>query len=270
MKRSGETTHVAAQAPQERAYRWAALAVATIAQMSACFLVQGLGAIAGYMQQALDLTAFEIGLLVSAAQFVPIIGVLVAGELLDRFSERLIVGIGGLVVAAGLAGAAFATSYDSLLLWLLIVGAGYSTAQPGGSKAVSIWFATAQRGFAMGIRQAGLPLGGALAAAVLPFVAAAYGWPAAFLVGAGVAFVGAALFIAVYRSPDASLGRSAISWRSALAARLSLLRDPGMRRIMWSGVTLVSAQYGLLVFIVLDLRDRFGLALEAGASMLFI
>lgn len=61
-----------------------------------------------------------------------------------------------------------APGYVSLLLVLLIVDAGYRTVRPGGSKSVASWFDASQRRLAMGIRQAGLPLGGMLAAAVLP------------------------------------------------------------------------------------------------------
>jgi MFS family permease len=215
------------------------------------FPVQGLGPLAGFMQDALQLSAFEIGLLMSAAQFVPVIGLLIAGELLDRFSERLIVGLGTLVVGAALASASFASTYENLFIWLLIVGAGYSTAQPGGSKAVSNWFSKSQRGFAMGIRQAGLPLGGGLAAAILPSVAAAHGWQAAFLIGAIVACLGGALFIAVYRSPAEIRPQSAVSLKSAFAARLSLLGERSMRNIMLSGPVLITVQYGILVFFVL-------------------
>ncbi|HEX2652265.1 MAG TPA: MFS transporter [Xanthobacteraceae bacterium] len=269
------TLNVAAKsyAPDQASYRWLVLVAATIAQASACFLVQGFGAIGGYMQNALGLSAFQIGLLMSAAQFVPIIGLLVAGELLDRFSERLVVGIGALIVAGALACASFSTTYEMLLLWLIVVGAGYSTAQPGGSKSVAAWFSKSQRGFAMGIRQAGLPLGGALAAASLPFVAASYGWHQAFLVGAAVAFVGGALFIAVYRSPvevTAKPAQNATSLKASLAARFSMLRVPAMRKIMWSGITLISVQYGVLIFVPLDFRDRFGLPLESVARLLFL
>ena len=62
-----------------------------------------------------------------------------------------------------------------LLGVLLVVGAGYSTVQPGGSKSVASWFDGSRRGTAMGIRQAGLPLGAALASATLPLIGAAFG-----------------------------------------------------------------------------------------------
>jgi MFS family permease len=249
-------------------YRWVVLGIATLAQVSTCFLVQGLGPLAGYIQSGLHLGAFEIGLLISAAQLVPVVGLLVAGELLDRVSERYLVGLGALVVAGGLAGGALAGSYESLLVWLIVVGAGYSTAQPGGSKLVSTWFSRSQRGLAMGIRQAGLPLGGALAAAILPAVAAAHGWRAAFVVGAGFACLGGIALMAFYRPAPARPGRSATS--DDAPSRLSLLRDPRMRDVMWSGMTLVTVQYGILLFMALYLHDRFGTSFAAGARLLVV
>ena len=39
----------------------------------------------------------------------------------------------------------------------------YSVSQPGGSKVILKWFRKENRGLAMGIRQAGIPIGGALA-----------------------------------------------------------------------------------------------------------
>lgn len=38
-----------------------------------------------FIQNDLQLSSLQIGLLVSAAQLVPIVGLLVAGELLDRY-----------------------------------------------------------------------------------------------------------------------------------------------------------------------------------------
>uniref|UniRef100_UPI003558918D MFS transporter n=1 Tax=Pandoraea sputorum TaxID=93222 RepID=UPI003558918D len=77
---------------QQSNYRWVILLIATIAQASACFFFQGIGAIAIFIQQDWHLSVLQIGLLVSAAQLIPIVGLLVAGELLDRFDERWVVG----------------------------------------------------------------------------------------------------------------------------------------------------------------------------------
>lgn len=255
-------------------YRWVILLIATIAQASACFFVQGIGAVALFVQHDWNLSTLQIGLLVSAAQLVPIVGLLVAGELLDRFDERKVVGIGTLVVAAALCGAMFADNYLVLLLFLVVVGAGYSTAQPGGSKSVSSWFAKHQRGFAMGIRQAGLPLGGALSAVLLPYIATRWGWQWSFLAGGLVALAGALLFLTFYRSASpekhTASAPAAQDLKATLLLRFSMLKEPTMKKIMISGISLISVQYGILIFTALYLYERLDLSITAAASLLFI
>ncbi len=247
-------------------YRWIALGLATLAQVAGCFLVQGLGALGGQMQQAMGLNAAQLGLLVSAAQFAPILGLLAAGELLDRFSERLIVGVGATMVAASIFAASRAQSYELLLACLIISSVGYSTVQPGGGKAVASWFAPNQRGLAMGIRQAGLPLGAALATLVLPRIAEDSGWRAAFALGAAAALAGGLSFAAFYRAPHQG---APIREFPPLRERFDLLKLPGISRIVWPGVTLVSLQFAMTIYLPLDFRDRFGLPIESGVALLF-
>ncbi|MBB4701529.1 MFS transporter [Sphaerisporangium siamense] len=281
-------------------YRWIVLGIATFAQAASGFFVQGIGAIGIFLQRDLGLSTAQLGLLLSAAQFVPLVGLLVAGVLLDRYNERWVVGVGACVVAAGLTLGSTAPGYASLLVVLLVVGAGYSSAQPGGSKSVASWFDASRRGFAMGIRQAGLPLGGALAAAVLPLLAQTYGWRATLLAGGLVALLGAVVFMTFYRTPPANApgpaseptrtsptpaadhgaarGASsrrarrdagvADSVRSQVGGRLRMLREPAMRKIMLSGTSLISVQSGVLVLTVLHLHDA--TKLSAGSAALVL
>ncbi|MFJ6380874.1 MFS transporter [Kitasatospora sp. NPDC092039] len=249
-------------------YRWTVLGIATFAQATSCFFVQGIGAMAVDLQRSLDIGTGQLGLLLSSSQLVPLVGLLVAGELLDRHNERWVVGIGAAVVAGGLLLGSLAQGYASLLAVLLVVGAGYSTAQPGGSKSVAAWFAPAQRGLAMGVRQAGLPLGAAVAAAVLPAVAAAYGWRMALVVGGLAALTGAVVFMALYRRPPvvvavvpvADPGRTRSDLRegapsAAPRARLRMLREPAMVRILLSGTSMVAVHGGVGLLGALYLHD---------------
>lgn len=248
-------------------YRWVILGIATFTQAAAGFFVQGIGAMGLHLQRDLRLNTVQLGLLVSAAQLVPLVGLLAAGELLDRRNERWVVGVGAAVVGAGLLVGSAAPGYLPLLLVLLVVGAGYSTVQPGGSKSVASWFDTSQRGLAMGIRQAGLPLGAALASAVLPFIADAHGWRATLVAGGLVALLGAGVFIGFYRRPPVPPAPPATavpaaprppgrdSLGSQLGARLRMLREPAMVRIVVSGSSLISVQYGAGVLTVLYLHE---------------
>ncbi|GAA1017490.1 MFS transporter [Acrocarpospora pleiomorpha] len=246
-------------------YRWIVLGVATFTQAASGFFVQGIGAMGIHLQRDLNLSTAQLGLLLSASQLVPLVGLLVAGELLDRYNERWIIGIGACVIAVSLGAGSMAPGYASLLLVLLIVGAGYSTVQPGGSKSVASWFDASQRGLAMGIRQAGLPLGGVLAAAVLPALAAAFGWRATLLAGGLVALLGAVVFMCVYRRPPAQSPPQDSAPQDRSGARLRMLREPSMIKIILSGTSMVSVHSGVAVLTVLYLHETTSVEADTAA-----
>jgi MFS family permease len=249
-------------------YRWVVLSLATLAQVGGCFLVQGLGALGPALQAAFGLDAAEVGLAMSAAQTTPIVGFIVAGMLLDHFSERLIVGLGATMVAAALFVAGRGETYADILFWLFVASIGYCTVQPGGGKVVAAWFPADARGFALGVRQAGLPLGAALGALLLPVAAERHGWRAAFDLGALAALGTGLLFAFLYRSPPEPLPerhRKTELWRS----RLQELA-PRLPPIALPGVTLVSVQFCITVYLPLDLRDRFDIPVETGVRLLFL
>jgi len=260
---------VAQAAPQPKsAYRWLVLAAATFAQASASFAMLGVAALAGFLQQDFALSAAATGLLITASYAAPTLSLLFVGDLLDRKSERAIIGVGAAIGGGALLLAATSGNFTMLLFWLFVVGLGYSTTQPGGSKSVSTWFRGDRLGLAMGIRQAGLPFGGALAAAILPALAAAWSWRAAFVVGAAAALGGGLAFALIYRSPpklaDAGPKRAGLT----VAAVAGLLRQSWMRNAMVAGLALVSAQYGILTWLMLYLRDHAHIALTHGAVFL--
>ncbi|WP_232319929.1 MFS transporter [Herbidospora daliensis] len=230
-------------------YRWVVLGAATFTQAAAAFFVQGIGAMGVYLQRDLGIGTARLGLLLSAAYLLPLAGLVVAGRLIDRYDERRVVGGGVLLVAAALAAGSAAPGYLSLLVVLLVVGAGYSTVQPGGSTSVASWFGPAERGLAMGVRQAGLPLGGVLAAAALPALAAAHGWRSTLAAGAVAALLGAVAFTVFCRPAP---GRAAV--RAPARMRPELLREPYMRKIVLSGTAMVSVHSGLGVLTVLHLH----------------
>jgi MFS family permease len=245
-----------AAAQTNTAYRWLVLAAATFAQATSSFAMLGGAALAGFLQRDFRLSGTETGLLITATYGAAVFSLLFVGDLLDRKSERIIIGVGGAIAFIALMMATSSGNFAALLLCLFVAGLGFSVTQPGGSKSVSAWFRGDRLGLAMGIRQAGLPLGGALAAAILPAVAAASSWRAAFAAGAVATLGGAFVFALVYRPPAEDAG--AASKRAALsyAAVAGLLRQSWMRNAMIAGLALVSAQYAILTWLMLYLRDH--------------
>ncbi len=259
-----------ALSPPKTAYRWVVLGTATFAQASASFAMLGVAALAGFLQRDFRLSAAETGLLITATYGAAVLSLLFVGDLLDRRSERVIIGIGGAIGFAALMLATLSDSFGLLLLCLFVAGLGFSATQPGGSKSVSAWFRGDRLGLAMGIRQAGLPLGGAVAAAILPAVAAAWSWRAAFVAGAVATLAGALLFALVYRPPPEESAAAPRRAPLTYAAVSRLLRQPWMRNAMLAGLALVSAQYAILTWLMLYLRDSQHIPLTRGAWLLFL
>src|SRR6185436_6625803 len=92
-------------------------------------------------------------------------------------------------------------SYTALAITLVAAGFGYGMLNPTSTKAVISWFPVRQRATVVGLKQVGLPFGGAVGAALLPLIALALGWRLAITaaaLGLGVTAVALALF---YRDP---------------------------------------------------------------------
>ena len=158
-------------------------------------------AIGPLLTQALGLHRAELGLLTSAIWGGMLIGMLPFGMLVDRFGERSTLLVGGILAAAFLLLAARASSFRPLFLALIPAAIGGAASSPGGTRALAAWFEPHRRGTAMGIRQTGVTAAGVLAAIVLPPIALAWSWRAAFVTVAALSLLGIGAFAAFYREP---------------------------------------------------------------------
>src|SRR5204862_5366651 len=102
--------------------------------------------------------------------------------------------------AAALAGAAYAPGFASLFALLGLAGAAGASVNAASGRAVMIWFPASERGLALGVRQTAIPLGGLVAALVLPAVSLR----AAFVMLAALLLGGALFGVAVIREREAA------------------------------------------------------------------
>jgi sugar phosphate permease len=124
------------------------------------------------------------------------------------------------------------------------------------------WFARRERGFALGIRQMALPLGGAVASLTLPSLIDARGLDAAFVALAGLSATAALAALALMRDPP-----PAPSARRPAPAPPPT-RDARIWRLGAGGALMVCAQSSMLGFIVLFLHDARDLSAATAAAAL--
>jgi predicted MFS family arabinose efflux permease len=211
-------------------FRWAVLGLATVTQLGVSLPQQTPAAIGPVLNHALGLTRTELGLLTSAIWGGMLIGMLPFGVLVDRYGERWMLLVGGMMLAGFLLLASRATTFQPLFWALVPAAIGASAASPGGTRALAAWFEPRLRGTAMGIRQTGVTGAGVLAAVILPPIALALGWRAAFVTVATLALVGMLAFVLLYREPR----RESCQKRPAF--------DPGL--LVGSRVWLAATAYG--------------------------
>jgi MFS family permease len=197
-----------------------------------------------FIKWEFDLSLAAAAVLVTIFAVGRAIGSLPTGYLVDRLGSRsiLIWTCYLLAVFLGLA----ATTHTILWLVLALIAAGAATAGTTAAGAPMVAAAyTKLRGLAMGIRQAGIPIGGAVGALALPWLAYQGSWRLA-LAGAGaVALAGAVVASLMRRDPVAR-----VSARDAVVGHRppALLSAPLVVLFIWSALA-VAAQYAFLALI---------------------
>ena len=243
-------------------YRWVILATGAVGAGAFSALRMGLPSLGPALRSEYGLTLGEVGLAFAAVTAGGMVTLVPWGALTDRIGERPVMASGLAGCAAALVGAALSTSYAALLVALLVAGMFGASATGASGRAVMGWFARGERGFALGIRQMALPLGGALASLTLPSLIDVRGLDAAFVALAGLCLTAAIASLAFMRDPPPAPER-----RPAPAAPRPT-RDVRLWRLGAGGALLVCAQASMLGFIVLFLHDARGVSAPLAAAAL--
>lgn len=247
--------------------RWLALGLVTIAQVAVALISQGVPTIAAFIQSDLALSRPEVGLVGTGMYIGSLPAMAAVGWAVDRFGERTVLGLGAIATGGVILAVRGVHSLLPLLGVLVLAGVGTAVATPAGAKAVMGWFSAEERGLAMGLRQTGIPVGGALAALLLPLIAARVGWRDALTVAGLVTVAGGLLTLFVYHeaaTPPAAAKPQAhrTGWRQTLT--------PELAWVSLAGMLLPIGQFAMVTYLVLYLHEGWGIPLLGGAGFLLL
>jgi sugar phosphate permease len=236
------------------------LAAGTLAQASFSALSVGLPALAPALRSHYRLSLGETGVVLGAVGVGMLFTLLPWGFLADRISEQLVIALGLTLCSGALVLAGFTSSYGALVGALFAAGAFGASVNAASGRAVMGWFPADQRGFALGVRQTAIPIGGAAAAAALPWLADAGGTKLAFVALGTACFAGAVVALLFIRTTPAP------------GADLANVRGPVRDLRMWilglGGGLYLTAQIGITSFVVLFLHEHRGVSAHAAALLL--
>jgi MFS transporter, ACS family, hexuronate transporter len=171
--------------------RWQLVALLFIAGIINYLDRAALSVAAPLITKDLNLDPAQLGVVFSSFFFGYALFCFIGGYAADRYGPRLVLIVSMTIwsIFCGLTASAF--SIASLVLLRIIFGMGEGPFCTTMAKFVSNWFPKTEQARAIGLANAGTPLGGAIAGPVVGFVALSYGWRASFILIAviGLAWV---------------------------------------------------------------------------------
>jgi MFS family permease len=257
------TTEAGDRAALPRLAAWRLLGLAVVAQVGTSVIDQGLPTLTGFVKMDLGISAAAAALATSSAAFGKFLGSYAAGVTADRIGERRVIVAGGIGAGALVALAAL-LPVPWIFLAIVLGGVAGATSTPAGGRLVLLAFPRNRHGIALSVRQTGIPAGGLVAAALLPWIAESWGWRWSLAAAGGCAALGVLpiarrRFDVEPREPPAARPRGG-----------GAIRDRNVLLLTAWGCLVVSGQFALVAFLALDLHRRAGFGLARGSVLVAV
>src|SRR6478752_83114 len=154
------------------------------------------------LDDQLKWTNQEYGSINAAFQGSYAIGLLLFGPFIDRYGTKIgyAVSIGAWSLAA--LGHGFVGSVSGFFRARVLLGVSEGGNFPSAIKAVALWFPKSERALATALFNSGANVGAILAPAIVPFVAATWGWQSAFVLAGAAGLLFLALWLPLYDLPE--------------------------------------------------------------------
>jgi MFS family permease len=188
---------------------------------------QTLGSVSDSLVAALGFSYAQIGTLIGLFMLPGLLLALPAGYMGRWASDRLLVALALLCMAAGGILAALAQGFGQLALGRLACGAGFVISTIYLTKMTADWFSGKELATAMGLLVMSWPLGIALGQVGQVWIDMHFGWPSVFLVASLYCALGSVALLLLYRPPaeaaPAQAGAAGLPRRELLLTLLAAL-----------------------------------------------
>ncbi|HBB97986.1 MAG TPA: MFS transporter [Blastocatellia bacterium] len=144
----------------------------------------------------------QYGYVNTAFQAAYAIGLLVVGNLMDRFGTRKGFSLAIIFWSVAAMGHALARSAFGFGTARFALGLGEAGNFPASIKTIAEWFPKKERALATGIFNSGSNVGAIFAPLVVPFIAINYGWQWAFVITGTLGFIWLVFWLMIYRRPE--------------------------------------------------------------------
>lgn len=185
--------------------QWLILLICCTLQVLCSMVLLSWGPLAPFLVNSFHATHTQLGLFMTIVYLASLLFSLFAGWLTDRIGVRLLMSI--CPGAMGLCYVVFSQSITLLQAYIAVflIGLSYVLLNPTTTKALRMWFPANMRGTAMSIKQAGVTMGGAAGAIILPSLSSAIGWRTGVTIVGSVLAIGTIIGYFFYRDPPSTI-----------------------------------------------------------------
>ncbi len=182
--------------------RWKILALLFLARVGLGLQFQTLASTGDYLRAEFSLGFVDIGSLIGLFMLPGLVLAMPAGFIGRYVSDRVLVSGGLGLLAAGGFLAAIGSGYDWLAAARIIAGIGFVITSIYFTKMTTDWFAGKELATALSVLVMSWPIGIAIGQVGHEWLAAAFGWPSAFIAAASFCLLAALAILGGYRPAD--------------------------------------------------------------------
>lgn len=247
-----------------------ALVVTLLIQVLASLALMTAPVLAPEAAPEIHIQATKVGVFISVAYVAAMLASLFSGYLIARYGALRTSQVCLLLCTLGLALASMGGPI-SLLLGALSIGAGYGPITPASSQVLAHTTPAHMRSMFFSLKQTGVPLGGAVAGILLPFVVVFWQWQGAVFVVAALCLLGALACQPIRAGFDQHINREqTFSLQSILNPFRAVLKAPAIRRLALCTLFFSIIQLCLTTYVVTYLTADLGFSLTTAGLIMFV
>ncbi len=214
-----------------------------------------------------------IGIFAGLGTLATVLVLMIGVPFIKRFGPVRMLQAGVVFAALGLL-AVMSPHWGALLLGSVLVGIGYGPSSPSGSDILSRHAPPGHRSLIFSIKQSGVPLGGAMAGLMMPYLV--YGNDVSAAVISAAALCAASVFAVQAVRERIDCGRDAkqrisrahiFSWHNMTTPIRILSHSPALPRIVFAGFCFAFGQGALIAFLVTFLVNETGFSLKLSGEI---
>ena len=225
---------------KEHGYRWTILSILTSAQIFLSMGAYSWGLLGMYLRPEMGISHAQVGMLTSTLYFAAVIIAIPSGIWVDRTGARKWLIISLLLMGVPFALMSLCHNYIFILVLSAVSGMGYGVLNQVSVKGLMYWFSFRSRATALGIKQSGVAIGGALNGVILVALASTFHWHTAVLLVGALCLILSTISFFLYREQHPQAHTSTVSSASAAGKETPPGKSEGLRAVLANPVLLIT------------------------------